>query len=472
MTLAPRPEEALCPAELAGAILVPPPGPQSQALLDRMAHAEAPAAHALGRGDRPPVWTRALGSLVWDADGNRYVDFASGFGAAAVGHQHPRVVAAVVHQAQALAHGFGDVHPHAGRVALAERLAVLAPFPDARVVFAQSGAEAVELALKTAQLATGRAGVLAFNAGFHGQSWGALTVSGFERFRAPFEGHGSAALQARARWAPYGRCSRCDLGLSYPSCGLACVREAGRMLEAAEKRLGGVCAILVEPILGRGGDHVPPEEWLPGIAELARRSGALLVADEVFTGLGRTGALWASVAAGVTPDVLVTGKALGGGYPLAAVLAPAATMQGWQAAAPLSGETLHSATFYAHPVACAAALATLDILADEALVERAERTGALLHEGLGQLAAAYPDLVREVRGKGMMAGLVLDTPHRVLDVTRAALARGLIVMPGGYEGDVLSLSPALTIDERQLAWGMSVLDHVLHERAPGHGTSG
>jgi acetylornithine/succinyldiaminopimelate/putrescine aminotransferase len=170
--------------------------------------------------------------------------------------------------------------------------------------------------------------------------------------------------------------------------------------------------------------------------------------------------------------VLVAGKALGGGYPLAAVLAPAATMQGWQAAAPLSGETLHSATFYAHPVACAAALATLDILADEALVERAERVGALLHEGLGQLASAYPDLVREVRGKAMMAGLVLDTPHRVLEVTRAALARGLIVLPGGYEGDVLSLSPALTIDERQLAWGLSVLDHVLHERAPGHETPG
>ena len=132
-----------------------------------------------------------------------------------------------------LAHGFGDVHPHALRVELAERLAALAPFPDAKVVFAQSGAEAVELALKTAQLVTGKPGVLAFLGGFHGQSWGALSVSGWERFRAPFEGDGPAALHPRARFAPYGRCSRCDLGLSYPGCSLACLRDAGRMLENA-----------------------------------------------------------------------------------------------------------------------------------------------------------------------------------------------------------------------------------------------
>jgi 4-aminobutyrate aminotransferase-like enzyme len=463
-----RPEDAICPPDLRGAVTTPPPGPASAALLARLLAAEAPAAHALGRGDRPPVWTRALGALVWDADGNRYLDFVSGFGASAVGHAHPRVVRAAQDQLALLVHGFGDVHPHEKRVLLAERLAALAPFEDARVVFAQSGTEAVELALKSALLATGKPGVLAFTAGYHGQSWGALEVSGWERFRAPFAGHAPAALHERARWAPYGRCTRCDLGLSYPACGLACVREAGRLLESAEKRLGGVGAVLVEPVLGRGGDHVPPPEWLPGIAELARRTGALLIADEVFTGFGRTGALWASVQAGVVPDLLCCGKALGGGFPLAAVLMRADAAQGWQAAAPLSGETLHASTFYAHPVACAAALATLDVIEDEGLVARAEALGAALHEGLAQLAAAYPDLVREVRGLGLMAGLVLDTPHRVMEVTAACLQAGLIVLPGGYEGDVLSLSPPLTLDERQLAWGLSTLDRVLHDRAPGH----
>jgi 4-aminobutyrate aminotransferase-like enzyme len=468
MPLDPDLADTLCPAALRGDIRVRPPGPASAVLLERLARAEAPAAHDLGRGGRPPVWTRAEGALVWDADDNRYLDFSAGFGAAAVGHAHPKVVAAVTAQASRLAHGFGDVHPHEIRVTLAERLAALAPFPDARVLFASTGAEAVELALKTAQLVTGKPGVLAFIAGFHGQSWGALAVSGFERFRAPFEGPSPAALHPRARFAPYGRCSRCDLGLVYPACGLACVREAGRILEHAEKRLGGVGAILVEPILGRGGDHVPPPEWLPGIAALAREAGALLIADEIYTGLGRTGALWASVDAGVVPDMVCAGKALGGGHPLAAVLMRAPHADAWQAATPWSGETLHSSTFYAHPVACAAALATLDVLDEEGLVERCLVMGARLHEGLAQIAAAYPDPVREVRGKGMMAGLILASPALVTAVVAASLAEGLILLPGAYEGDMIAFSPPWTIDERQLAWGLSVLDHVLHAHA-GHG---
>ena len=160
-----RPHDALCPENLRGLVTVPPPGPASVDLLERLRASEAPAAHALGRGDAPPVWMSAQGSLVWDADGNRYLDFSAGFGAAALGHAHPRVVAAAKDQADRLVHGFGDVHPHAPRVALAERLAGLAPFPDARVVFAQSGAEAVELALKTALLSTGKPGVLAFHGG-------------------------------------------------------------------------------------------------------------------------------------------------------------------------------------------------------------------------------------------------------------------------------------------------------------------
>ena len=458
-------DDAICPEPLRGHVVTATPGDASRALLDRMRGTEAPAAHALGRGDLPPVWASAQGSLVWDVDGNRYLDLSAGFGAAAVGHAHPRVVAAVTDQAARLMHGFGDVHPHAPRIALAEKLAALAPFPDARVTFAQSGSEAIELALKTTLLATGKPGVLAFTAGYHGMSWGALEVVGWERFREPFMGRGPAALKERARGAPYGRCSRCDLGLSYPACGLACVREAGRVLEAAEKRLGGVGAVLVEPILGRGGDHVPPPEWLPGIAELARRSGALLVTDEVLTGFGRTGSMWAS---DVTPDLIVCGKALGGGFPLAAVLMRADAAAAWQSGAPVSGETLHASTFYAHPVACAAALAALEVIESEDLVVRAEIMGTRLHEGLAQIAAAYPDLVREVRGKGMLAGLVLDSPKRVHEVTAACLAEGLIVLPGGYEGDVLSLTPALTIEEAQLAWALSVLDHVLHARSPEH----
>jgi 4-aminobutyrate aminotransferase/(S)-3-amino-2-methylpropionate transaminase len=227
-----------------------------------------------------------------------------------------------------------------------------------------------------------------------------------------------------------------------------------------------VGAVLVEPMLGRGGDHVPPPEWLPAIEVMARRAGALFVVDEVYTGLGRTGSLWASVEAGATPDVLVCGKALGGGWPIAAVLAPARVSEAWRAAAPESGETPHAATFYAHPVACAAALATLDALRDESLIERAASLGSRLHEGFAQLAATYPDVVREVRGKGLAAGLVLDSPARVGAVARALLESGVIALPGGYEGDVLSSSPPYTLADEQLAWALAVIDHVLHDASP------
>ena len=460
------PEAELCPEALRGRVVTPPPGPASADLLARLAASEAPAAHALGRGPNPPVWVHAQGSLVWDADGNRYLDWSMGFGAEALGHAHPRVVSAVKDQAERLVHGFGDVHPHTARIALAERLAALAPFPDARVLFAQSGSESVELALKTARLATGKPGVLAFIAGYHGLSGDALEVTGWERFREPFAGRGSAAPHPRTRWAPYGRCTRCDLGLSYPACGLACVREAARILEGAEKRVGGVGAIVVEPVLGRGGGHVPPPEWLPGIAELARRAGALLVVDEILTGFGRTGERWASVEAGVVPDLLCCGKALGGGFPLAAVLAPANVASAWQAAAPYSGETLQAATFHAHPVACAAALAALELLEDANVIAQAQTLAAALHEGLAQIAAVHSELVREVRGRGLLAALVLDSPRHATDIASACLAAGLIVLPGGYESDTLALTPAYTADPAQIAWGLSVLDEALAAFAP------
>ena len=453
--------DALCPEPLRGSVRTPPPGPASADLLARLAASEAPAAHALGRGARPPVWVHAEGALVWDADGNRYLDWSMGFGAEALGHAHPRIVDAVRDQAGRLVHGFGDVHPHTARVALAERLAALAPFPDARVLFAQSGSEAVELALRTARLSTGKPGVLAFIAGYHGLSGDALEVTGWERFREPFEARASAAPHPRTRWAPYGRCTRCDLGLSYPACGLACLREAGRILEAAEKRLGGVGAIMVEPVLGRGGGHVPPPEWLPGIAELARRTGALLVVDEVLSGFGRTGPRWASVDAGVVPDLVCCGKALGGGFPLAAVLAPANIASAWQSAAPYSGETLQAATFHAHPVACAAALAALELLEDPAVRAHADELATSLHEGLAQLAAVHGEVVREVRGRGLMATLVLDSPYRVTTVASRCLDAGLILLPGAYEGDGLALTPAFTMDPGQLAWGLAVLDGAL-----------
>ena len=214
-----------------------------------------------------PVWSRARGPWVWDTDGRRYLDFVTGFGVAAVGHAHPRVTAAVARQVRRLAHGYGDVHPHEPRARLAARLAALAPWPRAHVLWAQSGSEAVELAWKSAYLATGRPGVLAFENGYHGESVGALSLTGLPAFRAPFAG----LLPRRTVWGPYADCARCPLGLVFPACRFACVGEAFARADRADRRGPGIGAVLVEPIQGRGGVIVRPRA---SCAPYASRPGA------------------------------------------------------------------------------------------------------------------------------------------------------------------------------------------------------
>ncbi|HEX2162643.1 MAG TPA: aminotransferase class III-fold pyridoxal phosphate-dependent enzyme, partial [Thermoanaerobaculia bacterium] len=339
--------------DLPPAVRVAPPGPRSRELSRRIAAAEAPGINTLA-GDAPSLfWQEAVGANVVDVDGNRFLDLASGFGVAAVGHRHPRVVAAVEAQSRRLLHGLGDVHPHPLRVELAERLAAVAPVAAGpagkRVFFGISGAEAVEIAVKTAVLATGRAGVVAFEPSYHGLTAGALALSSRPAFRGPFAAH----LHPHVTRLPY-----------------------GGPADAVAARLAAddVAAVVVEPIVGREGVLPPPPGWLPALAAACREHGTLLVADEVFTGFGRTGRLFAVQHEGVEPDLLVVGKALGGGLPIAAVVAAAETMAAWRG----EGEALHTATFVAHPLACAAALAVLEVLEAESLPARAAARGPVL----------------------------------------------------------------------------------------------
>ncbi len=323
-------------------IVVPPPGPRSRELSAALGKLEAPGVNTLFQGEPAILWEEAAGANVRDVDGNIYIDLTAGFGVAAVGHRHPRVVEAVRGQAGRLLHGLGDVMAHPLRVELARRLVALAPVDDPRVYFAISGAEAVEIALKTALGATGRPGVLAFEPSYHGLTLGALNVTSREEFRAPFAAH----LHGHARRLPF----------------------AGDLARVDEALAGGeIGAAVVEPIVGREGVLIPPTGWLSGLAALCRKHGALLIADEIFTGFGRTGRLFAVDPEGVRPDVLCCGKALGGGLPIAAVIARRDLFRCWET----PGEALHTATFLANPLACAAALAVLDILQEEDLPARA-----------------------------------------------------------------------------------------------------
>ncbi|HEY2289714.1 MAG TPA: aspartate aminotransferase family protein [Thermoanaerobaculia bacterium] len=415
-------------------IVVPPPGPRSRELSAALGNLEAPGVNTMsgGGGGEPAIlWEEARGANVRDVDGNIYIDLTSGFGVAAVGHRHPRVVEAVREQAGRLLHGLGDVMAHPLRVELARRLVEIAPVDDPQVFFAISGAEAVEIALKTALGATGRPGVLAFAPSYHGLTLGALNVTSREDFRAPFAAH----LHGHVRRLPF----------------------AGDLARVDEALKGGeIGAAIVEPIVGREGVLIPPDGWLSALAALCRKHGALLIADEIFTGFGRTGTLFAVEHEGVRPDILCCGKALGGGLPIAAVIARRDCFRCWET----PGEALHTATFLANPLACAAALAVLDILKEEDLPARAVRLG----QTLGHRLATWPgrfSVVEEIRGRGILWGIQLRTAEVAKKWMLAAWSRGVLLLAGGPEGRVAQLVPPLTIREEQLAGALGILEGVI-----------
>ncbi len=413
-------------------ILVPPPGPRSRELSRRLAELEAPGVNTLSSipDAASLLWEEAAGANVRDVDGNLYIDLTSGFGVAAVGHRHPKVVEAVREQAGRLLHGLGDVHGHPLRVELAARLVRLAPIADGQVFFSISGAEAVEIALKTAVAATGRPGVIAFEPSYHGLTLGALAVTSRPEFRDPFAAH----LHGHVHRLPYA----CD-----PS--------------RVEERLqsGAVGCILAEPIVGREGVLIPPAGWLAELARLARKYGALLIADEIFTGFGRTGKLFAVNHEAVRPDILCCGKALGGGLPIAAVVASRSLFRCWET----QGEARHTATFIANPVACAAALAVLDVLEEEDLPARAARIG----ETMGRRLSSWErhSGISAVRGRGLLWGVELRSAKIAKRWTAEALSKGVILLAGGPEGRVAQIVPPLTIPEELLGTALDLLEEAL-----------
>jgi 4-aminobutyrate aminotransferase-like enzyme len=417
------------------AIRTPIPGPASRAWVDRLALRECPAitarrarrAAALGRADDdPPVWVQARGVNVLDADGNRLVDLTSGFGASSVGHAHPEVVAAGQRQLAVLPHAMGDAYFHPGRVELLEKLAALTGLE--RAILGSSGSDAVEAALKTARMATGRDSVLAFDGSYHGLSYGALPVTGYKSgaFRAPFAGQ----LGSHVRHAPYG----------------------GPIPD-----LEGLAAVIVEPIQGRGGVRSPPSGWLAELAARARQAGSLLILDEIFTGMGRTGHWFACQREGVLPDLLCVGKGLGGGFPISACMGSAAVMDAWGAS---TGEAIHTQTFLGNPTGCAMALATLGVIEAQGLREHAAREGAWLADALAKLPG-----IRGVRGRGLMVGPELGSGARSLAASRGMLRRGWIVLPAGESGEVLAFTPPLTVQRSVLEGAVEAMAEVLGEIA-------
>lgn len=434
------------PGDQLPAVAAALPGAAGRQLVDDLSRVECPGLTARrkrreevsGASHDPIVWARARGANVVDADGNRYVDLTGGFGVALLGHRHPAVVAALHRQVDTLLHALGDVHPSTQKIALERRLAELAPWP-ARVILGQSGADAVEAALKTAALVTGRPGVLAFEGGYHGLSYGAVAACGYKpAFRAPFAGQ----LNPRVVFAPFP--SPRD---PTPTATEARLAESLAAVDAALAR-GDIGAVLVEPILGRGGVEPAPAGFLAALGERARVAGAVLIADEIYTGLGRTGRMFRSVAQGCTPDVLVLGKALGAGLPVSACLVRDDLAQAWGAP---DQEAIHTATHLGNPLACAAALASLDVLTEPDTVARIRATGQALEAALNGALHDHRLGVPRRTYAGLLVGLTLDGGvGRTLAVVRALLEDGYLALPGGVAGDVLTLTPPSCLTPLQM----------------------
>ncbi|MDI3297865.1 MAG: aspartate aminotransferase family protein [Bacillota bacterium] len=402
---------------------------------------------------------RAEGSLIWGADGRRYIDFVEGFAANNTGHRHPRVIAAVREQLERLVHSAIGVTVYEPVLRLAARLREVTPEGIESFFFGNSGAEAVEGAVKLARYATGRPAVIAFWGGFHGRTFGAMSLTASKaKYRLREE-----PLLGGVYHSVYPEVYRSPHAGDPERVAEEALRHLRRLF-AHEVDPSQVAAIVVEPVQGEGGYVVPPARFLHGLREIADRHGILLVFDEVQTGFGRTGRMFAAQTFGVRPDVLVMAKGIASGFPLSAIGASENLMRGW-------GSAAHGTTFGGNPVSCAAALATLDVLEEEALPERAASLGPAVLERLRQLRREAP-IIGDVRGVGFMIAAEFvdpetgepdgETAHRVI---AEALERGLLLYPAGAGGEVIRFMPALNIPETILEEGLEIFEEAVRSVA-------
>lgn len=403
------------------------PGPRSRAAIETLRRYEARGVTYVDE-KFPVVWEQASEATVVDVDGNRYIDLTSAFGVANVGHGNAAVRAAITEQTDKMIHGMGDLHPPDVKVRLLEKLATIAPGDLSKTYLASSGAEAVEFALKTAYLRTGKFGVVAYRGAYHGLSLGALGVIGIDKFRSPFE----PLVGQTATLVDFPR-EDCDAALA--------------ALRAVFERDRAIGALVIEPVQGRAGIIIPPDGYLHGVRELCDAFEIVLIFDEIYTGFARTGTLFACEHEGVIPDVMCVGKALACGAPLSAAIGRPHVMDAW---APSTGEALHTSTYLGNPLGCAASLAVISEIDRLGLVERSRTLGAALGERLMRLLDSAQ--VTAIRGRGMLWGVEFSDAAFVVALTQRALREGLILLPSGLEGNVLTIAPPLTIDEGEL-WG-------------------
>ena len=425
------------------------PGPRSRALRDREARYLAPGSQAIAAYAGIAVKT-GEGCEIHDVDGNVFLDFAAGICVAALGYAHPRYVAALTTQIQAI---------HAGsftseaRVCALETVASILPSGFDRMQFYSGGSEAVESAIRLARAYTGKTEVLSFWGGFHGKTAGSLAQLG-----SSFK-WGLGPLAPASYLTPYADCARCPFKTTYPECGLLCAEFVRDKLKAETS--GSLAAVLVEPMQGTAGNIVPPPDYLPAIAAIAKEHGALLIADEMITGFGRTGRYFGVEHSHVQPDIITVGKSLGAGFPVSGLIARDEITR----AKPWSNPSFSSSSYGGNPLAAAAVAASVGIIRDEGLVANAKLVGEYLKSGLRELSHRH-SVLTDVRGEGLLIGFDLVDPvtktfwdtNRCQTFFRALLRRGLLTM--AYAPRV-RINPPLILSIAQAKEGLEIFESAL-----------
>ncbi len=433
-------------------IRTPLPGPKAKAIIER----DARFVSSSYTRSYPLVIARGEGAVVEDVDGNRFLDCSAGIAVNSTGHSHPDVVRAIVEQAQRFLHMSGTDFYYNPQVAVAEAMASIVPIPgEVRSFFGNSGAEAIEAAIKLVRYSSGRQNLIAFLGSFHGRTMGALALTSSKALQR----RGFGPMMPGVFHAPYATCYRCPVGLQPDSCQAECLEFLEDQVLVHLVSPDEVAAVIVEPIQGEGGYLVPPKQFHDRLSQLTKKHGILLVADEVQSGMGRTGKMFACEHFGLEPDVVTVAKGVASGMPLG-ITSSRAEIMTWPPGA-------HASTFGGNPVSCAAALATIELLRDR-LVANAADVGEHVLAGLRDLAPRHP-LIGDVRGKGLMIGIELVRDRKTKEravaerdaVVEAAFRRGVLFLGAGK--NAIRMSPPLVLTKEQANTALQVLDEALTE---------
>ena len=439
------------------------PGPHSKKLTESLKRFECPQIPHINE-NTPVFFKKGLGANLVDVDGNRFLDLTSAFAVCNIGHSSPAVNRAIRDQSRLMIHGMGDIYPNEVKIQLAKRLSEITPGNLNQTIFSSTGTEAVESAIKTAVMFTKKTGVIAFQGAYHGLGYGALTVTHREDFRKPF----LKQLGAFSYHAPFP-----DVRVYQEKATQVSMKAVASLVKKNRRSKHPVGAVLLEPIQGRGGIISAPPDFLKQLRAFCDEQKILLIADEVFTGFGRTGSMFAIEKSQVIPDLMCLGKGMANGFPISACIGPMRLMYSWGVS---TGDAIHTSTFLGNPLGCAISLAVIREIVNKRLVDRAKNLGDFFRKELWKLKEKYP-LIADIRGSGLMIGIELaEVPLYgsrskkavpATDKAKAfiteALRSGLILILAGSHHNVISITPPFVISEKEILYCIKVFDKIFQK---------